>query len=327
MSDKRIAKPLTRTLVIATVAVMGALGLVKQEALGAQAPQLTDGFGNGATGGMGGQEYFVTSLANSGPGTLRAGAQSTIPRQIRFRVSGTIALTKPILVGSNKTIDGEGANVTITTKGLLITNSRNIIIRNLTFARGEGIDTDAIQIAAGADTVLVDHCEFSDWMDGLVDITQGATNVTVSWSYFHDQEKVMLVDPFARKGLVQVTVHHNRFEGTDARSPKLRTSHVHAYNNYLTGWTGYGMEVGSNGELYSQANVFEAANNKQAIRIQGVENVSVKSDADLLLNGALVQERNRHRVFNPGAYYVWTVDAPDSNLITKILASAGVSKG
>ena len=289
-------------------------------------PPKRDGFGYAATGGRGGKVYRVTSLEDKGPGTLRAGAESSSPLRIGFRVSGVITLRSPIRVKSNKTIDGEGAEVTISKQGLQISESHNIIIRNLTFAHGIGSNTDAIQILAGAKTVLIDHCDFSDWKDGLVDITQGATMVTLSWNYFHDQDKVILIDPFEREGSVRVTLHHNFFEGTRERNPKGRSSEVHAYNNYLLGWTAYGMEAGRDGEIFSQANVFETITDKEAVRAKE-KTGSVRSEGDLLLNGALVEEKNPSAVFDPSSYYEWTLETADSELARLIREGSGVADG
>ena len=50
------------------------------------------GFGEGTTGGAGGPVVAVTSLADSGPGTLREAAQIQGAAWIRFMVSGTIVL-------------------------------------------------------------------------------------------------------------------------------------------------------------------------------------------------------------------------------------------
>ena len=55
--------------------------------------------------------FTVTSLADSGPGTLRAGVASGADT-IRFAAGlhGTISLASEIAISSNLTIDGPGAN-------------------------------------------------------------------------------------------------------------------------------------------------------------------------------------------------------------------------
>jgi len=51
-----------------------------------------EGFGTRTPAGRGGQVLFVTSLADSGPGSLREALNQPFPRTILFRVGGTIEL-------------------------------------------------------------------------------------------------------------------------------------------------------------------------------------------------------------------------------------------
>ena len=58
-----------------------------------------EGFGQFARGGRGGDVYYVTNLADDGPGSLRHGIRTaTGPRTILFSVSGTIALKSRLVV-------------------------------------------------------------------------------------------------------------------------------------------------------------------------------------------------------------------------------------
>ena len=68
------------------------------------------GYGKDTIGGRGGQVIHVTSLDDSGPGTLREALATEGPRTIIFRVSGTIALDSTIRIEhSNVTIAGQSA--------------------------------------------------------------------------------------------------------------------------------------------------------------------------------------------------------------------------
>ncbi|MDO9223258.1 MAG: pectate lyase, partial [Caulobacter sp.] len=49
-----------------------------------------EGFGRYALGGRGGTVFHVTTLADSGPGSLRAAAEAKGPRTVVFDVGGTI---------------------------------------------------------------------------------------------------------------------------------------------------------------------------------------------------------------------------------------------
>jgi pectate lyase len=76
-----------------------------------------EGYGADTVGGRGGQVIAVTSLADSGPGTLRAALAASGPRIIVFRVSGTItvnsrlAITNPYVTVAGQTAPGGGIQV------------------------------------------------------------------------------------------------------------------------------------------------------------------------------------------------------------------------
>ncbi len=72
--------------------------------------------------------------------------------------------------------------------------------------------------------------------DGQLDITNGSDYVTASWNRFTDHDKTMLIgstnNPSQDLGKLRVTVHHNHFENTLQRLPRVRFGQVHVYNNY-----------------------------------------------------------------------------------------------
>jgi outer membrane protein assembly factor BamB/pectate lyase len=293
------------------------------------------GFGRNVTGGFGGSVYHVTTLADSGPGSLREAAQSSSSLWIVFDVSGTITLTSQISVKSNKTIDGRGAKITITGYGLKISSVSNVIVTDIVFDNGA---EDAISIRSGANNIWVHHCEFSRWVDGCIDITGMATDVTVSWCRFHHHDKTMLIgsDPDAYgDAVIRVTLHHNFFDGTNSRHPRLRFGKVDAYNNYLYHWGGYGMASLMYGQLLVEANIFEAGSDKDAV-LTNHTNPSFtggdKADGyaklvdNLLLNGAVAQENEPEKVFNRTDYYTATIEPADNTLKEKIVAGVGLRR-
>jgi pectate lyase len=130
---------------------------------------------------------------------------------------------------------GLGSDATIV-GGLRIVRAHNVILRNLSITGGP----DAIDIER-SDHVWVDHCDLSECEDGLLDIKHASDFVTVSWSHFHDHHKTCLVGhsdkPSARAedaGHLRVTYHHNFFDGTETRHPRVRYAEpVHVFNNYF----------------------------------------------------------------------------------------------
>ena len=177
--------------------------------------------------------------SDDGPGSLREACRRREPLWIVFDVSGTICLSSGLRVSSYKTIDGRGQHIIISSKGLLLRECEHVILCNLEVEGGRGHDADAVQIKPGSRHVWVDRCGLRDFADGLLDVTCGSTDVTVSRCRFSAHDKAVLIG--ASSGHVgdrriRVTIHHCFFDGTRQRQPRVRFARVHLYNNYTRNW-------------------------------------------------------------------------------------------
>ncbi|KAK6586722.1 hypothetical protein PZA11_000012 [Diplocarpon coronariae] len=89
------------------------------------------GFGAIATGGNNGTTFHVTTLADSGTGSLRE-AVSVSHRNIVFDVGGYIVLESPLALSSSITINGQTApapGIGVMAAGVSASGQENIIIR------------------------------------------------------------------------------------------------------------------------------------------------------------------------------------------------------
>jgi pectate lyase len=72
-------------------------------------------------------------------------------------------------------------------------------------------------------------------IDGLLDITNAADLVTVSWSTIKNGSTSILIGNGDNRpedeGRLKVTLHHNRFQNLSERAPRVRYGTVHVYNN------------------------------------------------------------------------------------------------
>src|SRR5436305_7438421 len=69
-----------------------------------------EGYGRFARGGRGGKVYEVTTLDDSGPGSLRSAVEAEGPRFVVFRVGGTIQLKDKLVIKNPYiTIEGQSA--------------------------------------------------------------------------------------------------------------------------------------------------------------------------------------------------------------------------
>ena len=98
--------------------------------------------------------------------------------------------------------------------------------------------------------------------DGLLDITNASDLVTVSWNRFVNHDKVMLIGSGDTApndvGRLRVTLHHNLFDGTGQRTPRVRYGQVHIYNNYYkiinNPVYSYAWGVGIASQIYAENN-------------------------------------------------------------------------
>jgi pectate lyase len=277
------------------------------------------------------------------PGTLRYGLQSPDPLWITFQPpGGTIVLTENLRPLSNKTIDGGGATVTLQNFGIEIAGQQeNFIIHKLKFVGDPTLSEteDAITLREGSHRIWIDHCDFSSYNDSLIDVIDGATDVTISWSHFHEQRQVMLLgsenDGDAGAGPnMRVTLHHNWFDHTFTWHPRARWGKVHEFNNLFEAWETYCLGPTSDVHVISENNIYLASTiSGEAIRTTSPdkeETVSpyVWSEGDSFRGGATAYVNSaaltRASVFEPHDYYQYIpAPATDDTLLDAVRSGAG----
>ena len=126
-------------------------------------------------------------------------------------------------------------------------------------------DEDGIIIQDRAHHVWVDHCTISNCDDEAIDISHASDYITVSWNHFHNQDKVALLGHSTDNGAedtghFKVTYHHNFFDETLSRHPRVRFSFLcHVYNNYYNGGpsTDYGIASTCDAYVLAEGNYFK----------------------------------------------------------------------
>ncbi|XP_052174361.1 probable pectate lyase 4 [Diospyros lotus] len=288
-----------------------------------------EGFGRCAVGGLHGPLFHVTTLADDGPGSLREACRRKEPLWIVFEVSGIIDLKSYLNVSSYKTIDGRGQKIKLTGKGLRLKECEHIIICNLEFEGGRGPDVDGIQIKPNSKHIWIDRCSLRDFDDGLIDITRGSTDITISRCHFSKHDKTMLIgadSSHTGDRCIRVTIHHCFFNGTRQRHPRVRFGKVHLYNNYTRDWGIYAVCASVESQIYSQCNIYEAGAKKVAFKYltekaadrEEASSGWIKSEGDLFLNGTqpgLLPIASADCIFRPIELYPsWTVEPPTNDL-------------
>ncbi|CAI8606128.1 unnamed protein product [Vicia faba] len=214
-------------------------------------------------------------------GTLRYGASVIQDKVwITFQKDMNIRLVKPLLISSFTTIDGRGVNIHIANNAcLMIFKATNVIIHSLRIhhckAQAPGmvmgpngkvihlgpVDGDAIRLVT-ASKIWIDHNTLYDCEDGLLDVTRGSSDVTISNNWFREQDKVMLLghdDGYMRDRNMKVTVVYNHFgPNCNQRMPRIRHGYAHVANNLYLGWVQYAIGGSMGPSLKSEANLFIA---------------------------------------------------------------------
>lgn len=261
-------------------------------------------YGYGAITDDAGTKYTITGGANGE--TIRIGnhsdlttnaekLSSDIPYIVLFtngtRITTNDNKSEYYTVGSNKTIYGTVKGAGLKNIELRISGD-NVIVRNMVFGEVIGDDTfsgtgnDALSIN-GAKHVWIDHCELfsnlepknndgtaantndeKDWYDGLLDVKNGATWITVSNCYLHDHWKAVLCgsgdDHDDGDSAMRITFVGNYFENINSRQPLFRWGKAHIYNNYYKGASDKQancIDVRIDSQVLAEGNYFESVKN------------------------------------------------------------------
>lgn len=182
-------------------------------------------------------------------------------------VSGTLTFSGQVAINGaqNKTVYGlpGSALVNLVHTGdvsktgiLMLKNSKNIILRNLTFKGAGAYDIDGKDnlTIQNCTYIWVDHCDFQDGVDGNFDLNNGTDNVSITWCRFR-----YLIAPWAGgsggsnnhrfsnliggsdsnasvdAGKLRITIANCWWdEGCVSRMPRVRFGQVHIVNSLFS---------------------------------------------------------------------------------------------
>lgn len=199
-----------------------------------------EGFGANASGGRGGNVYYVTNLNCSGVGSLQYGLNQSGAKYILFKVSGVIPCAAEIFKG-DVTIAGQTSPGGIIVRGIILdeiyeqnTVSRNVIIRHIRsrpkptqILPNQGYVLDDGLRLDGASNVIVDHCSFANAIDESVQISH-SRNITIQNCMLSET----LGEHFNLGGMLlnysvtghqqdNISIHHNVWNRIGGRFPEI----------------------------------------------------------------------------------------------------------
>jgi len=236
----------------ALVMVVATTGLLAWTAGEAAAAPLAfpgaEGFAAAVAGGRKGQVVHVTTLGDSGAGSLRD-AVSGSNRIVVFDVSGVIKLGSVLVIGGdNITLAGQSApgdGITIYGRETSFSSRSNIVVRYLRFRQGM-IDTSGsaqktVNITDGQ-SMIFDHVSIQWGRWDNFGITGTSTTVTLQNSIVGEgvppQNFGSIID-----GEQDITIAHNLWIDNNERNPKFKAN-GECINNVVYDWGSGGGIIG-----------------------------------------------------------------------------------
>lgn len=196
-----------------------------------------------------------------------------------YLLGGDIVIENNNLATSSITFEGIGSDAYANGWGLRIKNASNIEVRNLGFMLTDAAEGDNIGLQQGNDHIWVHNNDMfygksggdADQAkgDGALDVKK-STYVTLSYNHFWDSGKANLLglSEGAAAGLY-ATYHHNWYDHSDSRHPRVRYYSAHVYNNYFDGNSKYGAGSTMGSSLFLEGNFFRNAKYPMLISMQG----------------------------------------------------------
>ena len=215
-----------------------------------------EGGGAYTRGGRGGKVLVVTSLADSGPGTLRWACEQGGARIIVFNVAGIIRLESPLIIRAPYvTIAGQSApgdGVCVAGESVWI-DTHDVIIRYMRFRRGEtwvGRRDDAIG-GNPVGNIMIDHVSASWGLDENMSMYRhmyddgtgsqpkkfGTVNITIQNSIFSEALDTYNHSFGSTLGGENCSFIRNLWANNAGRNPSVGWNGVFNFaNNVLFNW-------------------------------------------------------------------------------------------
>ena len=240
----------------------------------------------------------------------------------------------------NVTIEGIGDDACFNGFGLGIINGTNVEVRNMAFFN-QGSSNDNMEIK-GTQHIWVHNNDYfygekgsgdHGKGDGSLDSKDGASFCTFSYNHYHDTGKSNLCG--MKKETVDnlICYHHNWFDHSDSRHPRVRTSSVHIWNNYYDGVAKYGVGVTMGASVFVESNYFRNTKYPMMISKQGTDakgdgTFSGENGGVLKAYGNIFAEKSKYfsyitwKNFNTD-FDAYEVASPSQTVPSSVVAKAG----
>ena len=198
------------------------------------------------------------------------------------------------------TVEGIGNDATVNGWGIRVKNAQNVEIRNLGIMNVDSDEGDNIGLQQNNQYVWVHNNDFfyghagsdKDQVkgDGALDCKMSSF-ITFSYNHFWDNGKSNLLG--LKEGTSEgyyITYHHNWYDHSDSRHPRVRYYSAHVYNNYYDGNAKYGAGSTLGSSVFMEANYFRNCKYPMMTSLQGTDVYASGTKRDPTNNGTFSKE-------------------------------------
>ena len=196
-----------------------------------------------------------------------------------YMLGGDIVIENNNNAASFITFEGIGEDAVADGWGIRVKNASNIEISNLGTMNCNSDEGDNIGLQQDNEYVWVHNCDLfygnagsdADQIkgDGAMDCKK-STYISFSYNHFWDSGKSNLLG--LSEGLsadLLITYHHNWYDHSDSRHPRVRFYSAHVYNNYYDGNAKYGIGATEGASVFAEANYFRNCKYPMLTSMQG----------------------------------------------------------
>ena len=200
---------------------------------------------------------------------------------LSYLTNGDLYISNANNASGSFTFEGVGDDAVTNGWSFCLKAAANVEIRNIAAMNNNSTNGDDFGLQQDNDHVWIHNNEMyygnagsdADQIkgDGAMDIKK-STFVTVSYNHFVDNGKSSLLglSEGTTSGLY-VTYHHNWFDHSDSRHPRVRFYSVHVYNNYYDGIAKYGAGSTMGSSLFVENNYYRNAKHPMMTSLQGTD--------------------------------------------------------
>lgn len=191
--------------------------------------------------------------------------------------NGDIVIENNNNAASYITLEGVGDDAVADGWGIRLKGATNIEIRNIGTMNCNSGEGDNIGLQQDNNYIWVHNCDFfygdaggdADQAkgDGALD-SKNSGYVTFSYNHFWDTGKSNLLGN-GTEDPQYLTYHHNWYDHSDSRHPRVRSHSVHVYNNYYDGISKYGVGATNASSVFVEANYFRNCRYPMLTSMQG----------------------------------------------------------